>query len=75
MSTTQQASLVLAERETARLLSLSDRSLQRLRVDGSGPAFVKLGERRIGYRMADLEAWLAGRRVASTSAATVTRGA
>lgn len=61
--------LVLMEAEAARQVSLSVRSLQRLRVDGGGPPYIQLGLRRIGYRMADLEAWLTGRRVTSTSAA------
>ena len=69
------SNLVVMESEAARALSLSVRSLQRLRVDGAGPPYIQLGPRRIGYRLADLEARLAGRRVASTSAATVARRA
>ena len=74
MSVAEQVGLVLTEREAARQLRLSVRSLQRLRVDGGGPAFIMLGARRIGYRFADLEAWISSRRVASTAAATVARG-
>ena len=67
--------LVLTEIEAANHLSVSTRHLQRLRVDGGGPLFVRLGERRIGYRATDLDAWLASRLVASTSASTGSRGA
>jgi predicted DNA-binding transcriptional regulator AlpA len=52
---------VVSPREAAAILSLSTVTLQRKRNDGSGPLFVRLGERRVGYRIADLEAWLASR--------------
>lgn len=67
------ASLVIPERQAASMVDLSVRHLQRLRVEGGGPPFIQLGARRIGYRVQDLEAWIAGRRVASTSAAAVGR--
>jgi hypothetical protein len=69
----QPHALALPETEAAKLLGLSVRSLQRKRQEGGGPVYVRLGERRIAYRTADLEGWLASRRVASTSAATVAR--
>ena len=67
--------LVISEAEAARLVDVSTRHLQRLRVEGGGPPYIQLGARRIGYRLADLESWIAGRRVASTSAVTVGRRA
>jgi len=63
--------LVLSEVETADELSLSVRTLQSMRMDGTGPAFIKLTERRVGYAVSELERWLASRTVRSTSAATV----
>lgn len=51
---------VLSEQETAQFLQLSARTLQRLRQAGDGPQYYRLGERRIGYRMSDIEAWLDG---------------
>ena len=66
-------SLVLTEAETARSLRVSVRTLQRLRVEGGGPAFIKLTERRIGYTVSALHAWVAARQVLSTSAATVAK--
>jgi excisionase family DNA binding protein len=53
--------------EAAKVLRLSERTLERLRVSGGGPAFVKAG-RSIRYREADLETWVDGRVVTSTSA-------
>jgi excisionase family DNA binding protein len=46
----------LTEKQAARLLSLSHRTLQAWRRAGSGPAFVRLG-RTIRYSQDDLLAW------------------
>ncbi|WP_244535014.1 hypothetical protein [Methylobacterium sp. UNC300MFChir4.1] len=35
--------------------------MRRLIATGRGPRVIKLSDRRIGMRRADLEAWLAGR--------------
>jgi predicted DNA-binding transcriptional regulator AlpA len=51
-------SSLLSQREAAARLLLSERTLERWRVTGGGPAFVKLG-RRVAYREADLETWIA----------------
>ena len=59
---------ILLEDEAAKVLRLAVRTLQRLRVDGGGPAYVQLSERRIGYTMAALEEWLSERARTSTSA-------
>jgi len=37
------------------------RTSQRWRVTGDGPPFVRLGPRRVAYRVADVEEWLAQR--------------
>lgn len=37
------------------------RTAQRWRGSGAGPSFVRLGPRRIGYRLSDCEAWAASR--------------
>ncbi|MGY4227600.1 putative DNA-binding transcriptional regulator AlpA [Bradyrhizobium sp. USDA 4503] len=60
---------LLTQREAAMALRLSERTLERWRVSGDGPPFAKLG-RRIGYRPADLEAWIAARLRHSTSEAS-----
>jgi len=51
----------LSSRETAIHLSCSEKTLERMRADGNGPKFVRLGVRRLAYRMADIEAWAAAR--------------
>ena len=40
---------------------ISERTLDRWRSTGEGPAFVRIGPRRIVYRLADCEAWAAAR--------------
>jgi excisionase family DNA binding protein len=57
---------LLTQREAGRVLRLSERTLERLRVSGTGPVYVKAG-RLVRYREADLEAWIASRVVGSTS--------
>jgi hypothetical protein len=57
---------LLTSREVATLLSVSVRSLERWRVAGIGPRFVRLNH-AIRYRQQDLDAHVAARVVASTS--------
>jgi predicted DNA-binding transcriptional regulator AlpA len=52
--------------EAARHTGLSVSKLNKLRVFGGGPVFLKLG-RRVAYDVTDLDAWLASRRRRSTS--------
>jgi hypothetical protein len=54
------------QREAARSLRLSVRTLERLRVMGTGPIFCKLG-RSIRYRERDLVEWVEQRLKSSTS--------
>jgi excisionase family DNA binding protein len=61
---------LLTQAEAARFLRLSERTLERLRVSGGGPKYVKIG-RRVFYRQQDLEAWVADHLVGSTSEAEV----
>jgi predicted DNA-binding transcriptional regulator AlpA len=49
---------LLTERETAKWLSVGVSTLQRWRSQRHGPAFVRLSERRIGYRKSTVERWL-----------------
>jgi hypothetical protein len=65
---------LLTQREAATLLRLSQRTLERLRLTGTGPAFAKVG-RRVFYPQPQLEAWVAGRIVSSTSEASEGRSA
>jgi len=63
--------LVMSEKKAARILDLSSRSLQRHRLNGGGPRFIQLTERRIGYTIEDIQAWIRKRAMSSTSDATV----
>jgi predicted DNA-binding transcriptional regulator AlpA len=63
--------LLLTQREAALALRLSVRTLERLRVSGLGPVFVKCGCRSVRYRQTDLDQWIAQRVVRSTSEAEV----
>ncbi|MEP0313197.1 MULTISPECIES: helix-turn-helix domain-containing protein [Alphaproteobacteria] len=47
----------LNEQDLAIRLRLSVRTLQRWRWRGKGPAFLKLGNHRVVYRLSDVEAW------------------
>ena len=57
---------LLTQSEAARVLRLSERTLERLRLQGGGPLYVKAG-RAVRYRETDLEAWIAARVVSNTS--------
>ncbi len=57
---------LLDQREAAALLKLSTRSMERMRLTGAGPRFVRCGY-SVRYRVEDLEAWVAARIVGSTS--------
>lgn len=57
---------VIREEKAAELLGLSPRTLQRFRVEGRGPKFVKLGK-RVFYTEEDLEAYVSASRRQSTS--------
>jgi predicted DNA-binding transcriptional regulator AlpA len=50
----------------AQRTGLSVSTLNKLRVFGGGPVFLKLG-RRVAYDIADLDAWIASKRRSSTS--------
>jgi predicted DNA-binding transcriptional regulator AlpA len=53
-------------RHAAEYVGLSKSSLDKLRVYGGGPLYIKLG-RRVVYDRVDLDAWMGSRRVANTS--------
>jgi predicted DNA-binding transcriptional regulator AlpA len=57
---------LLTQTDAAEVLLLSPRTLERMRVSGTGPSYVKLG-RRVAYREVDLEAWIALRIRTNTS--------
>jgi predicted DNA-binding transcriptional regulator AlpA len=51
----------------ARYLGIAESTLNKTRLTGEGPSFVKVGPRAVAYRRADLDAWLAARVRRSTS--------
>jgi predicted DNA-binding transcriptional regulator AlpA len=58
---------LLLQREAACVLRLSERTLERLRVSGLGPKFIRCGGRSVRYRQSDLDDWVTSRLVRSTS--------
>lgn len=62
--------LVVDTQGAALRTGLSVATLEKKRVHGNGPPFLKLG-RSVRYRLADLDEWMARRLVASTSERTL----
>ena len=54
---------LFTEKQVSRWLGISIPSLQRMRSNGCGPAFVQLSARRIGYRKSAVETWLSARTI------------
>jgi len=59
---------VVSARAAALIVGLSPSTLAKLRLNGNGPLYCKLG-RRVVYRPEDLNAWLESRVVRDTSEA------
>lgn len=57
---------ILTTREAAAYCRLGKPTLERFRITGGGPAYLKLGG-AVRYRRCDLDAWLAARLTRSTS--------
>jgi excisionase family DNA binding protein len=64
---------MLDRQPAAAYLGLSVPTLDRKRVNGDGPRYLKIGS-RVRYRRADLDAWLRERIVSSTSEAEARLG-
>ena len=58
--------LTLTVCQAAKMLGLATSTLAKLRLNGNGPTYCKLG-RRVVYRRADLERWLESRTARDTS--------
>jgi len=54
--------------QTAKTIRISPRTLEKWRVQGRGPAYLKLGA-RVVYARRDIEQWLEAQRRTSTSQA------
>ena len=57
----------LTVEQAADYLRASKNYLDKLRVSGMGPLFVRLGRRKVLYRTSDLDKWVEERIYASTS--------
>ena len=58
---------VLRPPEASLHAGLAPQTLAKLRLSGSGPPYVKIGLRAVGYRLSDLDEWLAKQVRSSTS--------
>ena len=56
--------------DAAAYLALAVSTLEKARLSGTGPRFVRLGARAIAYDLLDLDTWIEARKVASTSEPT-----
>ena len=65
-SSPQFRSLVLDATGAAKVVGLSESTLAKLRLNGNGPAYCKLG-RRVLYRPDELERWLQSRTTTDTT--------
>lgn len=65
---------LLTSKQVSERIQRPERTLERWRVTGDGPAFIRLG-RRVAYREADVERWLDSRTFASRAAEMARRGA
>ncbi|NVJ64372.1 MAG: helix-turn-helix domain-containing protein [Flavobacteriaceae bacterium] len=63
----QPNSRMLCTKAAAHYLGLAASTLNKMRLKGNGPEFIKLGPRRVVYDLRDLDRWLASRRRKSTS--------
>lgn len=59
---------MLNVKQAADYTGLSKSSLDKLRIYGGGPVFIKVGARVI-YDSADIDSWLASKKIANTSLA------
>ena len=59
---------VVTTKVAAQIVGLSESTLAKLRLNGNGPVYCKLG-RRVVYRPTDLEQWLQSRTTRDTSEA------
>jgi predicted DNA-binding transcriptional regulator AlpA len=63
-----QPNAYLTTAEAAALRRVSKSTMEHERVRGDGPPFIRIGRKKVAYRLDALQAWLAAREVTSTSA-------
>lgn len=64
---------VLRTPDAAEYIGLSVSTLERMRQEGTGPTFIRLGVRAVGYDLTELDAWLDSLRRASPAEAPTGR--
>lgn len=47
-----------SSKDVAEFIGVTSNALAKLRMDGNGPAFIRVGSRNIKYRWSDVEAWI-----------------
>lgn len=67
MSIDESAVIQYSEAQAARLLGLAKKTLQKYRLTGEGPRYVRVSARCIRYRLIDLRTWQESKLVSSTS--------
>lgn len=70
MTAANPALMFMTSKETAAILRVSSRTLERMRVEGNGPRYLKVGpgkRARVLYRLIDVDTWLAKYNFGSTS--------
>lgn len=70
MTNTAAATEYLTTLEAARILRVAKSTLERMRVQGTGPRYLKVGpgkRSRVLYRAAEITTWLESRSYGSTS--------
>lgn len=60
---------LLSTPQLAEKLGLTPNTLEKWRLRGEGPAYLRVGESQVRYDSRDVDAWLDTRRVTSTSQA------
>ena len=50
--------ILLTEKEAGKILGFSIRTLQKWRIEGQGPPFIRVSARTIRYRREDLDQWI-----------------
>jgi hypothetical protein len=57
----------LSTRDAAAHINLGKSTLERMRIEGNGPTFIRATAKRVVYRLEDLDAYLEERRRRSTA--------
>lgn len=49
---------LLNQKQTSEFLGVSERALEKWRLEEKGPPFVKVGNKLVRYRLSDLQKWI-----------------